>query len=339
MMERIGILAAGNWIIDQVKIIDQYPPQDALANIQEQAAFNGGAPYNLLKDLALMQANYPLQAIGLVGDDENGDLIYHDCQKNGIDTSLLQKTPEASTSYTDVMTVKGNGRRTFFHYRGANALLDASHFHFNKSNAKIFHLGYLLLLDKLDELDTTNRTKASYLFEQAKNSGFLTSADVVSEDSDRFEMIVYPSLPYLDVLFVNEYEAEKITGIVLKENEKVQLHKAEDCAEKLIEAGVNQLVIIHFPDGVLAMDQQKNVYTQASIRVPGEEIKGSVGAGDAFAAGVLHGLHENMPVQQCLKLGVQVAASSLLHEGASNGVVPLQGLEDKVGNWPFGVLR
>ncbi|MFW5760971.1 MAG: carbohydrate kinase family protein [Cyclobacteriaceae bacterium] len=338
MMERKGILAAGNWIIDQVKIVDQYPRQDALANIQEQAAFNGGAPYNLLKDLALMQVSYPLQAIGLVGDDENGELILHDCRRHGIETSLLQKTGQASTSYTDVMTVRNSGRRTFFHYRGANALLDQSHFQLEQSKAYIFHLGYLLLLDKLDELDPKNRTKASYLFESAQSQGFLTSTDVVSEDSDRFEQVVYPSLPFLDILFVNEYEAEKITGIQLKENEKVQIQKAEGCAQKLIEAGINKYVIIHFPEGVLAMDRQKNVYRQASIRVPGEEIKGTVGAGDAFAAGVLHGIHEQMPIQQCLKLGVQVAASSLLHAAASNGVVALADLEAKVGQWPFREL-
>jgi sugar/nucleoside kinase (ribokinase family) len=110
------------------------------------------------------------------------------------------------------------------------------------------------------------------------------------------------------------------------------------CAKKLIDAGINKFVIIHFPEGVLAMDRQKNVFTQASIHVPGEEIKGTVGAGDAFAAGVLHGIHQEMPIEQSIKLGVQVAASSLLHEGASNGVVPLQRLEDRVGNWPFREL-
>mgnify|MGYP001148726705 CR=1 FL=1 len=337
-MDRKGIVAAGNWIIDQVKIIDQFPPQDALANIQKQAAFNGGAPYNLLKDLALMQADFPLQAIGLVGDDENGALILNDCKEHGIDIQMLQKTNHASTSYTDVMTVKGSGRRTFFHYRGANALLEPTHFQLDKSFAKIFHLGYLLLLDKLDELDAANRTTASYLLEEAKSKGFLTSVDVVSEDSERFEQVVFPALPFIDILFVNEYEAEKITGIKLKEGDNVEMKKAEACAESLIDAGVNQMVIIHFPQGALAMDNKKNIYQQASIKVPEEEIVGTVGAGDAFAAGVLFGIHEKMPVQLSLKLGVQVAASSLLHAAASNGVVPLAGLEDKVGSWPFREL-
>ena len=32
-MERSGILAGGNWIVDHIKIIDRFPPQDSLANI------------------------------------------------------------------------------------------------------------------------------------------------------------------------------------------------------------------------------------------------------------------------------------------------------------------
>ena len=51
------------------------------------------------------------------------------------------------------MTERGNGRRTFFHARGANALWQGDDLDFKKLNARIFHLGYLLLLDALDEPD------------------------------------------------------------------------------------------------------------------------------------------------------------------------------------------
>ena len=52
--ERSGIVAAGNWIVDHVKLIDVYPVQDSLANIREESANNGGSPYNVLKDLTKM---------------------------------------------------------------------------------------------------------------------------------------------------------------------------------------------------------------------------------------------------------------------------------------------
>ena len=34
---RSGLLAGGNWIIDQVKLIDVYPQPEQLANIRSQA--------------------------------------------------------------------------------------------------------------------------------------------------------------------------------------------------------------------------------------------------------------------------------------------------------------
>ena len=47
-----GILAGGNWIIDQVKLIDVYPKPEQLGNIQGQSQGTGGAPFNVLVDLA-----------------------------------------------------------------------------------------------------------------------------------------------------------------------------------------------------------------------------------------------------------------------------------------------
>src|ERR1017187_572184 len=144
---RSGILAAGNWIRDHVKTVDVWPAQDGLSNILDHAEGNGGGPYNVLKDLSRMGAPFPLSGIGLVGDDADGRAILSDCRASRIDTARLLTAPGLSTSYTDVMTVRGTGRRTFFHHRGANARLGPEHFDFEASSERIFYLGYLLLLD------------------------------------------------------------------------------------------------------------------------------------------------------------------------------------------------
>jgi hypothetical protein len=67
--ERRRILAGGNWIVDRPRIIDVYPVQDSLANILRETSSNVGSPYNVLIDLARLQAPFPLFAVGLVGDD------------------------------------------------------------------------------------------------------------------------------------------------------------------------------------------------------------------------------------------------------------------------------
>ena len=135
---RRGLLAGGNWIIDQVKLIDVYPQREQLANILSQSQGTGGAPYNVLVDLAKLGAEFPLLGAGLVGKDGLGQFILDDCKKNKIDTKFLRSTNQAPTSFTDVMTEQSNGKRTFFHDRGANAHWNGEDLDFNKIKAHLF---------------------------------------------------------------------------------------------------------------------------------------------------------------------------------------------------------
>lgn len=319
---RDGILVGGNWIIDQVKIIDSYPEQEKLVNILAEYSSNGGSAYNLLKDFTKLGAGFPLEAIGLLGDDERGEKIIDECNRLSINTRQLRKTALAATSYTDVMSVQSTGKRTFFHQRGANALLDETHFDFSASNARIFHLGYLLLLDQLDIPDAKGVTGAAKVLKAASEQGFITSADIVSEHSDRFATIVPPSLPYIDYLFVNEFEAAMLTGIATTENGGIDRDGCCKAASRIIEMGVRQWVILHFPEGVVAVNAAGEKRFQPCLRVPAERIAGAVGAGDAFATGVLMGVHAGKPLQESLQLGVCAAASSLFEATCSDGILP-----------------
>ncbi|RVU02049.1 carbohydrate kinase family protein [Mucilaginibacter limnophilus] len=321
-MKREGILVGGNWIVDQVKIIDKYPSQEALSTILSQESSNGGSAYNISKNLRKMQVPFPVEAIGLVGTDSRGNSIIKECGKLNIDTRQLTQIKEAGTSYTDVMSVKSTGKRTFFHYRGANSLLDVPHFDFTASQAKIFHLGYLLLLDKLDAVNN-GTTGAAQVLKAAQEQGFITTVDLVSEDSDRFASIIPLALPYTDYLFLNEFEAWMLSGVnTITGNNEISIEKCYLAAEKILEMGVNRWVIIHFPDATLAVNAQGEKVYQSSLKVPSERIAGCVGAGDAFAAGVLMGIHEEWNMQQCLNLGVCVAASSMAKATCSESVKP-----------------
>ncbi len=321
---RRGLLAGGNWIIDYVKLIDTWPPQDALATIVDQSWGNGGSPYNILKDLAKLGAPFPLEAVGLVGDDANGRLIRDDCQAHHIDTAQLEATSTAPTSYTDVMTVRSTGRRTFFHHRGANALLAPGHFDFTRTRARLFHLGYALLLDKLDAPGPDGAPCMTGVFEQARAAGLATSLDCVSDNSDRFCTIVPPLLPHVDVLFANDFEAEKLTGLALRSRGTLERRAVEEAARSLIRRGVREWALIHFPEGAVACSAGGGMVWQPSVDVPATEIAGQAGAGDALAAGVLLGIHEGWPMARSLKLGVCTAAASLYHPTCSVSVGPAE---------------
>lgn len=315
---RRGVLAGGNWLIDHVKMIDTWPAEDALATISTQADANGGGPYNLLKDLAKLECGFPLAGVGLIGRDADGESILRDCDANGIDRTGIQQTSAAPTSYTDVMTVTATGRRTFFHQHGANALLDLDHFNLTGTSMRIFYLGYMCLLRRLDAVGKDGRTPAARLFEQAQSLGLTMIADLVSNETSDFAAVVNPSLPYLDYLFLNEYELARLVGGDAGKT-PAQL---EAQARALLERGVRQAVIVHLSGLALCVRRDQPVLLQSSVCMPREMIAGTAGAGDAFAAGFILGLHEGWELQRCLELGVCTAAASLRDATCSAAIEP-----------------
>jgi sugar/nucleoside kinase (ribokinase family) len=321
---RSGLLAAGNWIIDQVKIIDVYPKPEQLGSILSQSEGTGGAPFNVLVDLARSGAPFKLFGAGLVGDDALGKEILAICKQHKIDTREIRTTTKAPTSYTDVMTERGTGRRTFFHARGANAFWAGEGLDFKKHPARIFHLGYILLLDALDQPDSVYGTKAARLLAQAQAAGMKTSVDVVSEDSDRFARLVNPVLKHVDYCILNEIEAGKTTGFKIRRPDgSLDTVALRHAAGALLQQGVREAVAIHFPEGGFARTPTGEDVWQSSLKLPASYIAGTAGAGDAFCAGVLFGLHEEWDLQRCLLTGVCLAAASLSDATCTNGVKSL----------------
>lgn len=334
--ERQGLLAAGNFIIDHVKIIDAYPAPEMLCNIQSKTSSNGGGPYNVLKNLAKMGAAFPLQGLGLLGNDADGAWIRRDCETHGIDASRLVRMPDTDTSYTDAMTVASTGQRTFFHHRGANAILSPAHVDFKAVTVEWFYLGYLLLLDTLDHIDPeTERTGASVVLERAKQAGLKTVVDLVSVPDPNAESIIRAALPHIDVLFLNEIECGMVLGETFPEGTFIEWARLEAAARSILELGVQQLVVVHCRQGAVAVSADGAVARQAAVQVPSAYIVGSTGAGDAFAAGVFYGLKASWDLQACLELGVCAAAVSLGAGPPSEAMRPVDACLEQGRAWGF----
>jgi sugar/nucleoside kinase (ribokinase family) len=61
-----------------------------------------------------------------------------------------------------------------------------------------------------------------------------------------------------------------------------------------------------------------------SLNVPAKHIAGTAGAGDAFCAGMLLGLHEEWNLGDALQLGVCAGAASLLDSTCTASMLPLK---------------
>ncbi len=174
-----GIIAAGNWIVDITKLINVYPAQDTLADIASEERNNGGGAFNVLCDLANLGAPFPLQALGLIGQDAGGDWIAAHCRSLGIDPSLLIPPPQRPDLLHGCHDRGRHGPAHLFHQRGANRYFGPEHFPWEKLEGKIFYLGYLLLLDTLDAPDAIHGTVAAGVLAAAGRRGFYRVVDLV----------------------------------------------------------------------------------------------------------------------------------------------------------------
>jgi sugar/nucleoside kinase (ribokinase family) len=318
---REGFACAGNWMIDHIRLIDHYPAEEQIAVIREESISIGGCAYNMICDLRAIDPDLPLYAIGVVGEDEDGHCILNDCHQRDIDTFQLVASPEAPTAHTEGMFSQASNRRTSFYYPGANNLLDVEHFDFDHCLAKWFHLGYHLPMKKLDQPDPEFGTRAGRVLHLAKTAGLITSMNLMTATSDAGQRFAIPVLPQVDYLVINAIEAERATGIRTRDENNLLTKGIAAAAAKLLEAGVNDGVAIHFPEGGFAARKDGVIGWQGSLEVPPESLRNTIGKGDAFGAGFLYGCYSEWDIQKCLQMAVCCAAGNLGVTAASRGMM------------------
>lgn len=323
-----GIAIAGNLIVDTVKNIDKYPEAGLLTNVRSVSKCIGGCAGNTISDLAKIDNSVPLTCIGRVGDDENGQYIVNLLKELGVDTDNVGFSKKAPTSFTDVMFDMESGERTFFHGRGANAEFSLNHIDFRCISADIFHIGYALLLDEFDEPDEEYGTVMARALAMAQQSGMKTSIDVVSEVGDRYKQVVAPSLKYCDYAIMNEIEAGRVAETEPRDEEgKIIEDNLRKICEKLFKLGVSEWVVIHMPELGCAMNSTGEFYIEKSYDLPGGFIKGTVGAGDAFCAGMLYALYKEWNIKKSMRFSNAAAACCLSCDNSIDGMKSAREIE------------
>jgi sugar/nucleoside kinase (ribokinase family) len=299
-----GIAVAGSIIVDKLNQISAYPKEGELAQIRSTSLAVGGCVPNVAIDLKKIDCQIPVYAIGATGCDEEGEYVRKTLQENGVDTAYIGVNEER-TSFTEVMSVNG-GQRTFFNYTGASAAFGYEDIPFEELNVTMLHLGYFLLLDKVDNGD------GERILKRAQELGIKTSIDLVSENSDRY-LLVLPCLKYTDNLIINEVEAGKLTGIEPQKENMLSI------CQKLKQLGVRERVIIHCPDYGVCFSEEGFTFV-ASYELPKGFIKGTTGAGDAFCAGALNGIYYGVNDKNLLEFASACAVAALSEVDAVSGV-------------------
>ncbi len=315
-----GIACAGNWIVDIVHTIDAWPRKSDLVHIRNEVTGVGGGAANVVLDLAAFQTGLPLFALGLVGTDSHARLCHTACEAAGVDTRWLKGTEAQPTAHTLVMNVPGDSR-TFFYHPGTNDILSEQDIPVEEvaqAGVGLFYLGYLNLMGRLDAVDANGSTGAARVLARARAAGMTTCVDLVSADTPGFAKTVFAALPHIDYLFLNEVEAQRATGLPIAD----AADRAGLLAAALsLQAGGAGTVILHTGEVALWLDQA--AHWAVPDPVDPSQIVSPVGAGDAFCAGAVYGIHQGWGAERSLFLAHRAAAASLHGATATDGIPPL----------------
>ena len=94
-------------------------------------------------------------------------------------------------------------------------------------------------------------------------------------------------------------------------------------AHGMLDLGVRKAVIIHCVERVVWVNTNGEVFVIEIEPLRPEEIASNLGAGDAFCAGLLYGIHENRGPERAIQLGNAAAQASLKGLTATSAISPI----------------
>ena len=280
--------------------LERLPEEGELLATDEFLIQPGGCAVNTA--VALARLGLRAGVCGCVGADPFGELVRHDLETRGIDTSGLRAVSGHGTSKTVIIPVVGEDRR-FIHTFGANAQMtaeDISSAELEQASA-VYVGGYLLLQSLLqDELAERLRLARSRATPVVLDVAVPAGRPELSLDSVR------ALLPLADYFVPNDDEARALTG-------ESDPHRQ---AQALLDCGAGVVVIKMGERGAYARTPELAL----EVPAPPVEVVEPSGAGDAFAAGLLVGILEGWDLSRTIRFASVVGGSACTALGCTAGV-------------------
>ena len=320
---RRGVATAGSWCVDLNKTVARWPAEDTMSIYLEVDRQGGGSGCNMAIDLRRLDPAFPVETVAVVGDDDGGRFLKGECARYGIFDERLKLRPGAATPFSDCFNSKESGRRTHLYFPGVADEITPDDFDFAGLSARILHLGLPGAHAIIDGPWGEDETGWATLLKRARAAGLKINLEMVSTTRDKVAAFGRWCAPHLDYLIVNDYEIGCVAGIETRADGRASPPLVAEALWKALKLGPLELVVAHFPEGAMAATRGGGLVAQGSVAMPAEAIAGVNGAGDAFAAGMLYGVHEGYSVEASLRLGHAVAAASMRKVSTTQGVAPV----------------
>ncbi|MEJ3654432.1 sugar kinase [Actinomycetes bacterium KLBMP 9759] len=288
-------------------------PPDASSALSASAlaaasALPAGAELNVAMGLAA--AGVAAAWVGRVGDDPLGAFLVGELRDHGVDTGGIQVDAGRPTGcYAKASDVDADGQpatRMLYRRAGSAAsamdpgFLDVPVVRERMASARIVHTSGITAA-----ISATSAAMLRELLVARRVDGPLTSFDINWREQmwpDGDPAVVVELAGAADIVLVGADEARRVFGA------------DSPAALRALLPGPRLVVVKDGAREAFAVDRHGGVVAQPALRV---DVVEPVGAGDAFAAGLLTGVLRDEPVRRCLRRGHLGAAAVLTIEGDS----------------------
>jgi pseudouridine kinase len=249
----------------------------------------GGVARNIAENLARLGVDTTL--LSAVGDDSSGKRILQRTAEGGVDIEHVMVKPQSrSGAYVVIMDASGAP----FVSVDDLEIIQAITPRYIYARRGLVRQADMLVLDANLSAPTIDS-----LVGLARKYGIPVCADPVST-------ILAPRLKdYLDDLHLvtpNSTEAQALTGLPATER-----NDAELAAKTLVKQGVKIALVTMAELGVCYATSASS----GNIPAIKTDVVDFTGGGDAMAAAIIFGLLNDLPVDECVRLGVSAAALTL----------------------------
>ena len=197
------ILCVGEMMVDIiVRPVEKVAFQDDTMQIGEIFISSGGDSNNNAIDLAKL--GHDVTYIGRIGCDIMGDYVVATARKAGINMDYAPRS-FATGQATSIVLVNSDGKRTFLQSSGSSG-----EFCFEDCDCSVLDQVDMLQISAAYHLPRFDGEGASKLLKIAKEKGVITSMDISTDRSGRWENILSPCFPYLDYFLPSVEQASMI---------------------------------------------------------------------------------------------------------------------------------
>lgn len=274
----------------------------------------GGAAQNSLR-VAQWVLGKPRICVffGCIGHDEFGEILVKKATEDGVDVKY-QYTDEQPTGTCAVLITNNGTKRSLCANLAAANKFTIDHIKENKKVVQSVEYVYVSGFFLTVSIDSILEV-AEVALQKKKVFCMNLSAPFLSQF---FKTQMMKVMPYVDILFGNETEAE----VFAKEQdfeEQKDLHRIALAITKLPKQNTNRSRIVVITQGadpvILAQDGKTREFPVSKI--PLDKVVDTNGAGDAFVGGFLAQLIQGASIEECIKCGIWAATEIVQRSGCT----------------------